>query len=528
MYLTLDIGTPVRSAYLTNLRVKNLWLKYWPTKWVGGVEVFDELTIYDGHVYTAEANLEIYKILGLSITDLQAGEYDGVDRLWMFFKPYHLSPDPITSNEVSVYLNSHSTIDEEITVKFVYTQTVADVSLTKLPTITNDQIVTMVLGGIDEYYPVPYVKNPATDKLEPAKVYDSQLVNYEPNISDVTFAAVMDTGNVLFDTSAVVLSRSINKVQKSGGTWFNRVVRINSYTINAVLDFKFTRTISAADGSVNSFITEIVDETNSADLLIPTTFYKQLRSLYDVANPVIDSELVYNHTVAGVDEEPDVTTPYIRKDGAEQLTGVEFSAMIEKSIDTDYSEEKGDWWVTILAIIIIIVVTYLTWGTGTAAAGAATAAGASAGTAAAVGFLVSLSFSMGISMLALSLVSMAFQKSGDYGNAIAMRGSITMLGVLSKLTTAVLAVVGIGLIIAAIKQAATEAAKQAALEASKEAGKDVIITETAVTVGTQVVKPTLTNWVQATVDYAMESVTGMFTQSSTTATLTKGMQALNK
>ena len=119
MYLTLDIGTPVRSAYLNNKRVQNEFIRNFPTKTievvegVEYVEVFDRLTFYNGSSVNSSASaLEIYKLMGATVASLQENDYEGIEEAWMYLKPYQLAPTVITSTEVVNYINSNAVIGE--------------------------------------------------------------------------------------------------------------------------------------------------------------------------------------------------------------------------------------------------------------------------------------------------------------------------------------------------------------------------------------------------------------------------------
>ena len=518
MYLALDIGTPVISAYLTNKRIQNEFVRNFPTKIVDGVEVFDRLEFYNGSwVDSSDAAKSIYKLIGTSVRELSDNEYNGIASAWMHLNPYYPSKPVLNSLEIATYLSTRTLpIGESITIDVGYTQVVSDVALLELPAVSNAEILTMVMGGFDSIYPYTIVPNAATGEAVTVYVYENSMVSYDETASEVTFAALMDPNSALFDRSGVVTTKSIVPVYGADDA------TITSYTIQAIVSFTFATNKEPLDPLAAPLI-DLMRVQINAMTFHNSALHNQIRDMQYTIYPVSTDSINLVEQYEGPDGEP-LTRNYIKVAGAAAMKPRDFVVLMAYSFDTGYYAEPGDWWVIIIAVIIIALIMYFSFGGGSVPAAAIVdAIGIEAATL--VVFMQTLALSLTLSMVALTFVAMAMENAGHYGNAIAMQGSITFLGTMTKFIGAILAITSIYTMVSS----AITSIVNGITNVASAVGEVVVpsVTEAAVIGAESVVTPSLTSWVEATIDYAIESVTSLFSDMSTSQVLTKGMANLN-
>lgn len=489
MYLEIDLAGPIQGTFLTNTKVRNKILNSsykWPTKWVDGIEVLDEVTLYHGG---AKNYPNLYQVLGMSYRDLANNNWQGVDRMWMYWQPVHLERQTVTMTELQNYIDFNSTLDEEIEVGIQYTQKVGSVSLRSKPVVTEEQIIAMIEGGYDSTYPVPIVKNSANRQTTNEVVYN-KTIGYDLKASNVTFVSLMDTNDDLFDSETTIDSMTVTPVYSSD-QYYSRGRTITSYTIVANATYKFTRKVAASDASASSLLDFVLGKMNTETKFTGMSIYKQLGiAVQHLAGTVVNDDLYYTQTFddnrwgnsqnktyvrVGVDpipeirdEDGNIIQARVPGSGLRGLKKKTFTNLMARSIDTDYTQVKQSGWSSFLSFVLIVVIVVVSIYTGGAAAGASGAAAGSVGAAAA--FMAGFSLALSIGVLATSLMAKAALNSGNYQMSLAFRNSTVTLNTLATISGYVSMVLGIAAFIQAAKQAVGQRMQD---EAIKQAGEQV-------------------------------------------------------
>jgi len=457
--------------------VKNTVLNYWPTKLVGGVEVFDIMYMWQGSVPADTAHKEIYKLLGTSVEELQAKSWDHVVNAWFYLKPYPITAPTLSDQDVATYVNSNSVLNEEYEVKMQYTQEFTGDVIGSVNKISDQHIIDMVEGGYNSLYD-PAVIAPTNIKLKTrvkaAPVYANSMITYNETINPCTFVSIMDTSNVLFTSTTTIVSKTVKEIS-SRSIYDRRGYKTNkksrTYTVSAVISYKYKRVIDTNDTSVATLVTLVKDKALAltAD---PYSFYKQVAALLQKYNPVLPGQLLLHYSTIDIwASDNTIEATYIRKDAASELRPADFSMMVAKSISTDYEQETCHGWEcfvsVILMIIIIVVAVVLALPSGGASVAFATVTSAAL-------FFGELSLYLTIGTLLMGYTAQYLSKNGQYGMAVSFKSSIVILSKLSEVVGYVAMVTGIYAMWVGLTR---EATKQAIVEYGKEQGTDIAMKE---------------------------------------------------
>lgn len=453
MYLTFDtFGTRARD-WMQGQKVKNIMKKWFPSKFVQGVEVWGELTFYDGGVIETEQTKAIYRLLNTSASELRGQSFDGVERVWFQLRfdgdvaPTFTVPEleAYVENEIVKAGGSYSiTVEVPTIFKFSSGQLVID----KAATLNSARGLTDRVTG-------------SGDK----KMIAAIMADIEGNAFDVSLKYV-NTGLVYEPDVGYVVDNARTAIKVTA-------------TLKGSPDF--TVVCSRLSG------------------LYATSVYAQaVKSLYDVQV----SDVVLKVDDSGwVDESSgnyvSGYTYYVKKNESLALNSKEFAKLLKRSLKTDYQEEAADAlssFGAFLVMAVAIVAAVLTGGTSMAAATTFGAFAEGAALAAAV---------LGVGALVTAGISLAMKNAGQYGNAARMGSTTVILGDMAK-------VLGILSLFAGIKQLLTngfvkEMATQEALnkglitqEMALTAGETVTIQMSGIQIANQVL-----SWINSAANEAM-------------------------
>lgn len=487
MFMEIDLGTPIKNTYVRNLKIKNTVLRYWPTKTItdengNSIEVFGKLYMWIGYVPNDTASVELYKLLGTSVSELQKNNWDHVVSAWMYFKPYHLDRSSVTlsDQDVAIYINNNSTLDEEYEVKMQYSQEFSGNLIGSTNKITDKQIIDMIEGGYNSLYD-PALIAPSDSELnrriKASPVYSNSMITYKTDVNQCTFASIMDTNDLLFESTTSIVSKTIEEVHgvnDISGTGFGRT-RANKnrlYTVKATISYKYKRVKDANDSSVSVLISDIKDKALSIKK-DPFSFYFQVEQLLREYNPVLPGELAYSYSTKPIFGQALGTTEnYIRKDAAAELKPADFTNMLVNSLDNDYEQESCHGWKCFIAIIVMVVAIVIAVYSAGALSGVSITAISTVAEAAA--FFGALALTLSVATLAMGLMAQYLMKNGQYQTAISFGSSIVILGKLSELVGYVAIATAIGAIYENLRQ---EATKQAIQEYAREQGTEIAVDE---------------------------------------------------
>ena len=538
--MEIDLGTPLRQSYVRNLKVKNTVLKYWPTKTVDGVEVFDKMYMWQGGVPADTAHKEIYKLLGTSVEELQAKSWDHVVSAWFYLKPYHITAPTLSDQDVATYVNNNSVLDEEYEVKMQYTQEFAGDVVGSANKVSDQHIIDMIEGGYSSLYDPAVVAPTDTElniRVKATPVYANSMITYNETVNPCTFVSIMDTSNVLFTSTTTIVSKTVKEVS-SRSTYNNRGYRSNNqnrkYTVSAIISYKYKRIVDANDPGVAALVTLVNDKALAlpAD---PYSFYKQVEALLREYNPVLPGELATAYSSSPIYQNFDGTAN-IRKDAASELKPADFSKMLAKSVDTDYEQERCHGWkcfVSVILMIVVIVVAIVlavpSGGTSVAFASAASAAL----------FFGELSLYLTVGTLLIGFTAQYLSKNGQYGMAVSFGSSIVILGKLAEVVGYVATVTGI---YALWQNLSSAASKEASAQFLKDQGTKNVdkmtvtqmqdaLRSTSASLGSNgLVAPSLLNYVSAGFQVVKGSTGSVFSNFSKApgASMNKIVGWLNK
>jgi len=542
--MEIDLGTPIQQSYVRNLKVKNTVLRYWPTKLVDGVEVFDKMYMWQGGVPADTAHKEIYKLLGTSVEELQAKSWDHVVSAWFYLKPYHITAPTLSDQDVATYVNSNSVLDEEYEVKMQYTQEFAGDVVGSANTISDQHIIDMVEGGYNSLYDPAVVAPTDTElnsRVKATPVYANSMITYNETVNPCTFVSIMDTSNVLFTSTTTIVSKTVKEVS-SRSTYNNRGYRNNNqnrkYTVSAIISYKYKRVVDANDVSAAALVTLVKDKALAlpAD---PYSFFKQVEALLREYNPVLPGELLLSYSklpIYASDTTSVIPVVYLRKDAASELKPADFSKMLAKSVDTDYKQESCHGWKcfvsAILMIVVIVVAIVLAPETGGASFSLVGATAPTLGFAYAAMFFGALALNLTLGTLLMGLIAQYLSKNGQYGMAVSFGSSLVILSKLSELVGYVAMVTGIYAMWQKLSDAAMDEAKKEILKQaldsgmSQETAGQLVVEQTL----SGTVSPTLSNYISASVQMVTVNTTSAFSNFSKApgASMNKIVGWLNK
>ena len=422
-YVRLDAVEPAVNTYLAATRFKNLTLRHWPKALVDGVEVFATVYYYlDGvGVLQTPMHLEVYKLLGIKVADLQAQSYEGVASAYLYVDGVDVAYG-VTPLQITTYIEEFSPLIYPDNPD-VFNSDPAPDPLTNLnpdPLAGTEDELWDENGWIYSYitYEPPtatYVDAAIsdTDIFALIDANDKNTLWYdEEDSSRLTCLALLDSGSVMFEKSMRVVQKTIDTkntytVNLHRGRTSSTGLNTTRYLKSVVIEYRFRRIKAVDDPSVTEFITTIGSEVAALEAMrdyspvisnsirrlgvvgatIYSSYAQQLISMFRYVVPVTETALNYKG--------------YLKVSGMAALKSKEFMKVFGGQVRSGFSKKKVEWYkkalvviIDIITIVIAVVVFIFTGGNMYAVA-----------TVFAVGALVQ------------SALAMYWSKNGDYGAA---------------------------------------------------------------------------------------------------------------
>ena len=438
MYVKFNIESTTVGTYVAMSKFKHDFLRWWPPKWVDGIEVMDRLYFYNGHVLDDTQHKKVYKLVGTDATTLRAGEYKGVERCWLYLKPWTIVNEPIEDFQVEDALQSMATdVETRLQIEFEYEEN---------PTTTANwnSATTPILKSSVELLA----------EFQAARVDGNyRKIFYNDKAADYSLFAIMDNTNTYFDVTSSIVGKGTRTVYITTTSYDMEVISKKIITV-AYINFAFKRKTTLPQVAA-TYIAKI--KTIPLDLLSVSMSLEYTR-LYQSYMPVTASELFYKG--------------YIRKDGLRAMKLDPFKRAIGKAIKSDYDEEEAEWWEKAIAVVITVVVVVV------ALILAAPSGGYSlASLPAAFASIGAVTAALAASALVLAGIGMAFSRIGRYGFAAEMGNASMTLNKVAEILGYITIILGITTIIQQgfTKAMTAEAAKAAGKEAAKDAAGNVIV-----------------------------------------------------
>lgn len=345
MYIEQDFVGPATLDLQANRKMHNKLLRYWPTKWVNGVEVMDRLYLYaGGSVQESTNHKKIYNILGISVEDLKKEKWKGVENYYIYFNVVQGTYDDLTNEQLDTYIDFQA----PFTVK----------SVPEAP--TNDRSDWFISELSYEPLKVDTLSNALSDSQIIANILANPY-GIEYSIEDehvLTALALLDTNEVIFERSFRVTYRGLTDVTFTSQTSKNNAA---SFVKEVNIEFKFRRkpaiTQLAYDTYLASAITAIYNSQYNRN---NNSVQIQLLDVYHGIVPFVDSDILL------IDPEFSLSKGfnlgYYKKDGLQAMKSKEFNKTITARIKTGYTKKKVSKWkkfVTVVVVVIIVVVAVL-------------------------------------------------------------------------------------------------------------------------------------------------------------------------
>lgn len=397
MYVRRDSTGPAIISYAKSAKFKNTVLQYWPTTTINGVKVFDRLYTYSGGAVNESASAKkIYKLIGVTVSELKSRKYKGIESTWLYLKAnganssvsYSLADADITSYmedfSPQIYPNSKDPFNSD---------PAANTDMNPDPYKNNPQWVYADTDGdgdfeaVDTSIPEPQwdkdgwittyltYKPPQTSDVPDTAMTNAQILSLvelgdKTNIHfddeeghPLTFASILDTANIMFENTARIVQREVERrtthtVVLNDPTSVS--TSVGNYLVSAVIEYKFRRIRDSSDPAVASFITKLKQELDALTIQANSAFNsrwfkkqgnigksvyssisKQLIRMYEFERNPDDSVLTY----AG----------HLRYDAMAALTVKNFSKVFLKQMDHGQKLKKVKWYKKVLVVIIVIV-----------------------------------------------------------------------------------------------------------------------------------------------------------------------------
>lgn len=403
-YVIRDPLGPALLTYASNKRFRHRILKYWPTKTVDDIKVFDKLIVWDKHagVLQDEARLKIYRLLNISIKDLEANDYTGLDRAYLKVPAIEPTFD-LTDEQIEQYLKDNSpqiypsnknrfSSDPDTPVSdnhnpdpYQNNPKYADIvdSNGDLPDGALPEPQWDNYGWITDY--VVYQPEHLLDSLYSDKVTDEQILNFVKNMdpkyvsinglkyaSPIFFAALKDTGSVLYEKKYTILKKELTKKTVITKNYLhNSQYSTESLVTNkAIIKVEYRRIADPSDDAVSGLINSLSDSLNELNTSNTyNTFNQRLEeALKKINNSSNISKQLKNmyYKIQGYNSANVNYGEYIRYNELEALTAKNFTKVFIQLINFGYDETPATFWekatsvlITIVTFIAVAVLIYL-------------------------------------------------------------------------------------------------------------------------------------------------------------------------
>lgn len=403
-YVIRDPLGPAIQKFMYNKKFRNNIKKYWPKMYVDGVLVMAPLNLWlkDSGVQQSAAHKKIYSLFDISVSDLEAEEYKGIDRTYLELNA-PVEDYTLTDTEIQAFLADSSPLiyPDNKNVFSSDPETEASEDLNPDPYKNNpyyEQIVDTETGELPEgYAPEPQwdsngwmsdkiIYNPvAADRIG---VYTEGATEYEVldeiksgNMNGVTFsspdraspvlaAALLDVNGVLYQKSYEIKQKTL--VDNTIITKRSHLVHSESTTVSKstvlqqlIIEVRYRRIAMASDTSVDGLISTISNYLTGLNIVNITKKFRNLKSAVENRNDIAKQFKNMYNEVKGYSDSEISYKGYLRYDGIENIRATDFSALISEALEFGYDETPAEWWeialVAIIWIIVIIVVIILAW-----------------------------------------------------------------------------------------------------------------------------------------------------------------------
>lgn len=492
MYIVHDRLTPHIQEYMHATRIKNIVLRYWPTKVVNGVVVLDLLMLYvrSQGVIDTPGRRKLYNLLGIDVEELRKQDWEGIDDYYVYWQRV-VQEYTLNIGEIKTYIESNST----------YSVNGVDNTSPWMTGNIKYQPVHPVNSLATDAEIISYIKNPISDGIVFATESYDELTNITTPVNKLLGMALLDSANAVFDVIYTVEKKTLKRRDVLQGTsnTLSTVLPLmsapgsttysmnNNYVLEANIKVQFRRknNIDVLAPEINTFLEMVKrrlgiihNQTNTDNYFMDTISPIEL-DLYQLGTKrnVSSKENSINASLINMYE--DITpvtnddiymrvgrTTYVKKAGLEAMKAKDFVVLFAKSIKTGYSEEDASFLEKALAVVVAIVVIVASAGYGLAAVG--TLLGGAATSTVVFVFASTFALALAIGTFLAQGLALLVGNAGYLGFAAYLNKVVNFLGVVSTIA-------GIVSIYSAFKMALAKqvAAETLAKEALAEAGKEV-------------------------------------------------------
>lgn len=430
----IDFFETFKGEFLSSLKFKNKFIRYWGTETIDGVQVLKKrFILYPGYEKQSVKNL--LKLIGAD-KQFNSKSFKNVKKYYLYLNPS--KADTLNQENLDLIIaskiNNYCQIDEELIVNLNFT--LEDKTSDYFKNFTKQMILDYLVADYDNMY----------NLLDNYTVGDTLLIH-------TIGSYILFDDNQHFEINVLKTGISSIPYQKKISTYDNDSDEyITAYRTGISIQFSAKR--KSMVNSNSKIVNHIKDETDEAK----KTRLQQL--IESENNESISDDYIW---IKQREEKTDDVWYKGRfrvgflndKNG---IKTIEKSKILISAIDTGYTLPKTKWWKKILGpvlIVIAIVVTVLSGGTLGPAA-----------------FAMSLAANVGIAVLVMTGLQIYFAKHGDPAAAQYM-GRWIVIGQIISVATGIYALIA-NLSRQAAVQAATKAATESATQASLQSGANAV------------------------------------------------------
>lgn len=404
-YVIRDPLGPALATYAKGKRFRARVAKYWPTRDIDGIKVFASLPVWDSSngVNKSENNLKLYKLLGITVKQLEENDYKGLKKAYLKVNPI-TSEITLTDTEIGNFLNdatpqiypnnenvfssdpatpkdeNHNPDPYQNNPLYVdIADANGDIPADALPEPQWDQygwITDFVIYQPTKLLDSTYIGNPTDQEIidivntgDPKYISISDIEYTSP----IFFAALSDTDNLLYEKKMTIVKKDL--IQKDT-LYLNAKVKpthkTTSYILQeAVIKVEYRRIQDATDAAVAPLIAKIQNLINELNSPVTISFKgvdidSQLFQDSNIAEQIRNMK----YTIQGYEPDQLNYKNHLRYDETVVMYAKQFSVLFAGQIKFGYTKKPATFWqkavsvfvsIVVVIVVVVLVITGQVW-----------------------------------------------------------------------------------------------------------------------------------------------------------------------
>lgn len=387
-----DLATTLKDGHIGNLKTVRGILNRWGTEYVNGVEVFTPRQYYYPDNLKDQENFErLFKFLGV-YRDLEEGEYEGVEKAWLYFNKNKATSLPGTTDDfVAENLNKlwwdpdDGEQPENLTLTgtiILDTSTVLKKNLTRVSEIVNvamtkEQAIASISNNFDELWDMIVVDQVGIGVINKGSTIDPVTKASIPDKDDLTandpwLACILRYALRYPGLDSVIKDFRISTIKSNQGTGSVASKLINSLVVGSYeleIEIPYTvfnttqpivRDIATDIDStykktrLNGYITrEAVKAMDFRDLLVNPNIVSRNYTLWEDVSAEINA--VYNQLWLKVGKKYYLKAAPFRNPRDFGLKYKDLAVYLPSTLDSNYKKEDVPWYKKAIAVVLVII-----------------------------------------------------------------------------------------------------------------------------------------------------------------------------